>query len=109
MNNRLIHVVETMHPEDAIYENIRKTGMQNYVNSLPGLRKAFQSEDVSACCTDEGMIGYLRDPGVGILECAANPDAIYTVAKRLLNANVKKLKGHGGCGRVKPRIVWYSD
>lgn len=82
--------------QSATLKAIRKQGMQAYVDSLEGIEEAFESDDHTLCCIDEGTpFGDMRSAGSGILLEGEDRAKFIEELKR---AGVKEVTSHTGCG-----------
>ncbi|MBI5793791.1 hypothetical protein HZA87_01750 [Candidatus Uhrbacteria bacterium] len=93
------HSVQKEHEwlrQQEVISKILDHGMEAYVDQIPDLEQAFDSNEHTLCCMDEGVaLGDLRSAGSGILTQGAERAAF--IAK-LKAAGVKDIMSHEGCG-----------
>lgn len=77
-------------------EAVLSQGMQAYTDSLGGVEAAFETQDHTLCCIDEGTPqGDMRSAGSGILMEGEDRAKFIEELKR---AGVKEVTSHAGCG-----------
>lgn len=77
-------------------EAILSQGMEAYAQSVEGVDAAFETEDHTLCCIDEGTpFGDRRSAGSGIL---VEGDDRATFIENLKRVGVKEVTSHAGCG-----------
>jgi len=82
--------------QSATLQAILDQGMQSYTNSLENVEAAFETEDHTLCCIDEGTPqGDMRSAGSGILMEGEDRAKFIEELKR---AGVKEVTSHAGCG-----------
>ena len=99
MNQEHEHQAQLEHEwkkQSGALDVIFKNGMQAYVDSLDGVESAFETEDHTLCCIDEGTPqGDRRSAGSGILMEGEDRAKFIQELKR---AGVKEVTSHAGCG-----------
>lgn len=82
--------------QSATIETILEEGMQGYADSIEGIDAAFETDDHTLCCIDEGTpFGDRRSAGSGILMEGEDRAKFISELKR---AGVKEVTSHAGCG-----------
>ncbi|MBI4435202.1 hypothetical protein HY630_00880 [Candidatus Uhrbacteria bacterium] len=82
--------------QSAVIESILSRGMENYADSLDGIDLAFETQDHTLCCIDEGApFGDMRSAGSGIL---TQGEERATFIANLKAGGVKEVTSHTGCG-----------
>jgi hypothetical protein len=82
--------------QQQMIDAILKSGMEAYARELPDVTKAFEGEDHTLCCMDEGTpLGDMRSAGSGILTEGDERSAFFQSLKK---AGIDRVKSHTGCG-----------
>lgn len=82
--------------QSAELEAILNRGMQAYADNMEGVEAAFETQDHTLCCIDEGTPGGdMRSAGSGIL--VEGEDRVKFLAE-LKRAGVEEVTSHAGCG-----------
>ena len=86
---------EWMQQQETI-SAILEQGMEKFVDDIPNLENAFEGQEHTLCCMDEGVPqGDMRSAGSGILTEGAQREEF--IAK-LRAAGIKDVTSHEGCG-----------
>ena len=82
--------------QSAVMDLILRDGFQSYAVSLTDAETAFETEDHTLCCIDEGTpFGDMRSAGSGILMEGQDRE---TFIEELKRAGVREVTSHAGCG-----------
>jgi len=82
--------------QHAIIHSILQSGMKEYACNIPGIHRAFECEDRTLCCIDEGTpVGNMRSAGSGILTAGDEREAFFAIHKA---AGIEAVTSHTGCG-----------
>lgn len=86
----------------VIFSRIYATGIRKYFEGLPNLGKAFELEDRSVRCIDEGTPGGIHLAGSGILLSTDEKRAeLERILEELRGAGADGVYSHAGCGAAK--------
>ena len=86
----------------AIFSLIYRSGIRDYLESLPILSEAFKLSDHSVRCIDEGTPGGIHIAGSGILLSTDDKQAqLESLIEKLRSAGVDGTYSHEGCGAAK--------
>ncbi|NQV89949.1 hypothetical protein HQ487_00905 [Candidatus Uhrbacteria bacterium] len=82
--------------QERVIRSVLDQGIEAYTASLEGLSKAFETEDHTLCCIDEGApFGDMRSAGSGIL---LEGEERTVFIQKLKDAGVKEVTSHEACG-----------
>ncbi|MDO8493259.1 MAG: hypothetical protein Q7S19_01805 [bacterium] len=83
----------------ALFSTIHRMGLRSYLEGLSNLSEAFNLQDRSVRCIDEGTPGGIHIAGSGILlDTKDNEAKLVRVIEELRGAGVDGVYSHEGCG-----------
>lgn len=93
-HNEAFNPEQEWEQENGIWGKIKDKGTKEYFLNLPEIKKCFKHTAVCACIDEGTPFGSARVAGSGIL----HPAGAEAVARMLLEAGIKEVTSHEGCG-----------